>query len=97
MFPHIQKFTVCILDSCASESFMYCTLGLSHQKKQVVPHVLIEAPDFCSEVDDMSWTVLLEHSFGLPEVSVHICLNLVVKIVKTYMLEKELCHLRVPV
>lgn len=63
-----------------------CTPALSHQKEQVVPHVFIESPDFCSEVDDMSWVVLLEHSFGLPEISVHICLNLVVKTVKTYIL-----------
>ena len=63
--------------------------ALSHQKEQVVPHVFIDSSDFCSEVDDMSRAVFLKHSFGLPAISVHICLKLVVKIVKAYMLEKE--------
>lgn len=48
----------------------------SQQKVQVLLHVLIESPKFCSEVDDMSRTILLENITGLLKISVRIRLKL---------------------
>lgn len=82
-------------------TLMCCMAALSHQKVQVFPHVQIEAPDFRSQVDDMSGTVLLKHSPGLPDISVYVLTPHLFKLdrdrKKTYRFEKGLCNLSVPV